>query len=58
MLQQDIHPKIVQDQLGHSTIAVTIDTYSHLVPGLREAAALRFDNAFIKAQKDLTAATL
>ena len=50
MLQQDVHPKIVQDRLGHSTIAITIDTYSHVLPGIQEAAALRFDEAFIQAQ--------
>jgi len=43
MLKQGIHPKIVQERLGHATIAVTLDTYSHVVPGLQEAAAERFD---------------
>lgn len=45
MLKQGIHPKIVQERLGHSTIAITLDTYSHVVPGLQEAAAQRFDEA-------------
>lgn len=43
MLQQGVHPKIVQERLGHATIAITLDTYSHVLPGLQEAAALRFD---------------
>ncbi len=43
MLKQNIHPKIVQERLGHATIAVTLDTYSHVAPGLQEAAAVRFD---------------
>ena len=43
MLKQGIHPKIVQERLGHATIAVTLDTYSHVAPGLQEAAAERFD---------------
>ncbi|MBI4200005.1 MAG: site-specific integrase [Chloroflexi bacterium] len=43
MLAQNIHPKIVQERLGHSTIAVTLDTYSHVAPGLQAAAALAFD---------------
>jgi len=47
MLKQGIHPKIVQERLGHSTISVTLDTYSHVAPGLQEAAANRFDEAFI-----------
>jgi len=46
MLKQGIHPRIVQERLGHSTISVTLDTYSHVAPGLQEAAAQRFDDAF------------
>ena len=46
MLKQGVHPKIVQERLGHSTIAITLDTYSHVSPGLQEAAAKRFDEAF------------
>ncbi|MFC1969320.1 tyrosine-type recombinase/integrase [Chloroflexota bacterium] len=47
MLKQGTHPKIVQERLGHSTISVTLDTYSHVAPGLQEAAANRFDESFI-----------
>ena len=43
MLAQGVHPKIVQERLGHSTIAITLDTYSHVAPGLQQAAALAFD---------------
>ncbi|MDD5313115.1 MAG: tyrosine-type recombinase/integrase [Dehalococcoidia bacterium] len=46
MLKQEIHPKIVQERLGHANIAVTLDTYSHIAPGLQKAAAERFDEAF------------
>ena len=46
MLKQGIHPKIVQERLGHANIAVTLDTYSHVAPGLQQAAAKRFDEAF------------
>ena len=45
MLKQGTHPKIVQERLGHSTISITLDTYSHVAPGLQEAAANRFDEA-------------
>jgi len=38
-LQAGIHPKVVSERLGHSSIAITLDTYSHVVPGLHEAAA-------------------
>ena len=43
MLKQGIHPKIVQERLGHASIQVTLDTYSHVVSGLQEAAANGFD---------------
>jgi len=43
MLKQGVHPKIVQERLGHSSIQITLDTYSHVAPGLQEAAAKRFD---------------
>jgi integrase len=44
MLKQGIHPKIVQERLGHSTISITLDTYSHVAPGMQDAAAKRFDD--------------
>jgi integrase len=44
MLKQGIHPKIVQERLGYSSIQITLDTYSHVAPGLQEAAAKRFDD--------------
>lgn len=43
MLKKGIHPKIVQERLGHSSIAITLDTYSHVAPGMQQAAADRFD---------------
>ena len=46
MLKQGAHPKVVQERLGHSSIQITLDTYSHVAPGLQEAAANRFDEAF------------
>ena len=44
MLKQGIHPKVVQERLGHSSIQVTLDTYSHVAPGLQQNAAETFDN--------------
>jgi len=43
MLLAGIHPKIVSEALGHSSVAFTLDVYSHLVPGLQEAAGKRLD---------------
>jgi len=39
-----VHIKVVQERLGHSSIRVTLDTYSHVIGGLQEAAAQRFDD--------------
>jgi integrase len=47
MLKQGIHPKIVQERLGHASIQITLDTYSHVAPGLQEAAARKFDEALV-----------
>ena len=49
MLKQGAHPKIVQERLGHSSIQITLDTYSHVAPGLQQAAANEFDG-FIKVK--------
>jgi len=43
LLKQGVHPKIVQERLGHASIGMTLDTYSHVAPGLQEAAASSFD---------------
>jgi len=43
MLKQGVHPKVVQERLGHATISTTLDLYSHVAPGLQEAAAAGFD---------------
>ena len=47
MLKQGIHPKIAQERLGHASIQITLDTYSHVAPGLQEAAANRFDDILL-----------
>ena len=44
MLMAGVHPKIVSEMLGHSTVAITLDIYSHVTPGLQEAAAKRLDS--------------
>ena len=40
-LQAGIPAKIVQDRLGHSTVAITLNIYSHVTPHLQEDAALK-----------------
>jgi integrase len=46
LLRQNVHPKIVQERLGHASIQITLDIYSHVAPGLQKAAAERFAQAF------------
>ena len=43
LLAQGMHPKIVADMLGHATIAVTLDLYSHTTPAMHRQAALAMD---------------
>ena len=51
LLRQGEHPKVVSERLGHATVAITLDTYSHVVPGLQEQAARRLDKALREAMK-------
>jgi integrase len=52
MLKQGIHPKIVQERLGHASIKITLDVYSHVAPGIQQAAANKFDDIVMsKADK-------
>lgn len=47
MLKQGEHPKVVQERLGHKSISITLDTYSHVLPDLQEDAAQRLgDNIY------------
>jgi len=46
LLAGGVHPKIVQERLGHSTIAVTMDIYSHVTPGMQNEAVAKLDQAF------------
>lgn len=45
LLKQNVPLKVISERLGHSTIAVTADIYSHVLPGMQESAAARFDAA-------------
>ena len=39
LLGEGVHAKLVQELLGHATISITLDTYSHVLPGMGDAAA-------------------
>jgi len=48
LLARGVHPKVVQERLGHSSITMTLDLYSHLTPGLQEAAATTLNGLLSK----------
>ena len=50
LLRQGVHPKIVQERLGHASISTTLDIYSHVMPGLQAAAASKFDEGLIEPE--------
>jgi len=44
-LKAGVHPKVVSERLGHSSVAITLDLYSHVLEGLQEDGAMRVDEA-------------
>jgi integrase len=45
LLSRGVHAKFVQELLGHATIAITLDTYSHVLPGMNGRTADAMDEA-------------
>ncbi len=45
MLLADVHPKIVSERLGHASVSITLDTYSHVLPDMQREAAAAVDHA-------------
>ena len=43
LLRAGVHPKVVSERLGHASIGITLDTYSHVMPGMQEEAAEKID---------------
>lgn len=43
LLEQNLHPKVVNERLGHSTVRITMDLYFHVMPMLQEEAARKTD---------------
>ena len=46
MLSKGVHPKIVSERLGHASIGITLDPYSHVLPAMQQEAADAFDDLF------------
>ena len=51
MLAEGVHPKIVQERLGHASLAITMDIYSHVMPNMQAEATAKIDEALKAAQK-------
>ena len=49
MLTNGTHMKVASERLGHSSIGITMDLYSHVLPGMQEEAAERVDKALTAA---------
>jgi integrase len=45
LLKKNVSPKIVQEMLGHATISQTMDTYSHVLPGMQDQAISAMESA-------------
>jgi integrase len=46
LLSMGVHPKVVQELLGHSAISMTMDTYSHVLPSMHQEAMEKMDETF------------
>ena len=45
LLSSGVHPKVASERLGHSKIGITLDLYSHVLPGMQADAVARVDEA-------------
>lgn len=51
LLRQNVHMKVASERLGHSTIKITMDLYSHLLDGMQDEAAAKVDSALREAME-------
>jgi integrase len=58
MIAQNVHPKVIQSRLGHSSITVTMDTYGHLLPSLDQEVAEGLEVIYQKAKIQTASAHL
>ncbi|MDI6872498.1 MAG: tyrosine-type recombinase/integrase [Bacillota bacterium] len=52
LFRKGVHPKAVQERLGHSSITVTMDTYSHILPTIQREAAVTADEALFGTPRE------
>jgi integrase len=53
MLQEGVHPSVVREMLGHSTVMLTLGTYSHVVPTMQREATMKLDRLFARNERSL-----
>ena len=46
LLGEGVHPKVVSEMLGHASVQLTLDTYSHVTPTMQQEAAKTMDSIF------------
>jgi len=51
LLSLGVHPKVVQELLGHTQISMTMDVYSHVLPGMQQDDMRQLDAALIKQER-------
>jgi integrase len=51
LFKADVHPKVVSERLGHATVGLSLDTYSHVQPGMQREAVDKLD-AMLGARRD------
>ena len=51
MLVNGVHPKVASERLGHSRVGITLDLYSHVIPGMQEDASKTVDQALKAAMQ-------
>ncbi len=52
LLAAGVHPKVASERAGHASVGITLDTYSHVMPGLQEDAARKVDIAIRHALEE------
>ncbi|WP_083824051.1 tyrosine-type recombinase/integrase [Desulfosporosinus sp. OT] len=53
LLESGVHPKVAQELLGHSSIQLTLDTYSHVLPDIKQAATAKLNGTLTSSKKKL-----
>ncbi len=58
LLRAGVHPKVVSERLGHASVAFTLDVYSHVMPGIQEAAIEGLERVMASAEAAVAGTTV